>query len=316
MLIDEYEFVADKVSKFYKYLYIYGWFHHKNDSLVSIEIESVDVLATDIRVGFNHGGVQDIFGDGKGFEVSVLRKSDGDLPDGSCLIFKTKSGKSIRADIIDLANDRISRYTTPVLYKEFRNKIERNGDISLLDIGGRSRSKIDRRKEFPTAKVTVLDIMDGENVDLVGDAHELSNYFEKNSIDAIYSSSVFEHLLMPWKVILEINKILKMGGVGFISTHQTIGMHDMPWDFWRFSDTSWDALLNSKTGFRIIDRAIDGEQFVIPYVHRQLGWKKEDSAGFEGSAVLFEKVGECNLEWPVKVPEIIPTMYPDTDDGN
>jgi len=30
-------------------------------------------------------------------------------------------------------------------------------------------------------------------------------------------------------------------------------MHETPWDFWRFSDTSWNSLFNCYTGFRVLD---------------------------------------------------------------
>lgn len=50
----------------------------------------------------------------------------------------------------------------------FRDLVKRG---KLLDIGGRNRSKIDRSKEFPSFDVTVLDILDGDNVDVVADAH-------------------------------------------------------------------------------------------------------------------------------------------------
>ncbi|WP_373690468.1 methyltransferase domain-containing protein [Sphingobium sp. DEHP117] len=72
-----------------------------------------------------------------------------------------------------------------------------------------------------------------------GQSLKCYQFFEASSFDAVYSVSVFEHLLMPWKVALEMNRVLRMGGIAYIHTHQTLGLHDMPWDFWRFSDTSW-----------------------------------------------------------------------------
>lgn len=54
----------------------------------------------------------------------------------------------------------------------------------------------------------MLDILPGENVDVVGDAHALVALFPAERFDAFCSVSVFEHLLMPWAVIPQINKIL------------------------------------------------------------------------------------------------------------
>jgi SAM-dependent methyltransferase len=54
--------------------------------------------------------------------------------------------------------------------------------------------------------------LDGEGVDPVGDVHKLSQSFPLGHFDFVFSVSVFEHLLFPWKAVLEINKVLKTGG--------------------------------------------------------------------------------------------------------
>ena len=67
-----------------------------------------------------------------------------------------------------LANDLVCSYESNQSANIFRD-LAKGG--KLLDIGGRNRSKIDRSKEFPSFDVTVLDILDGDNVDVVADAH-------------------------------------------------------------------------------------------------------------------------------------------------
>ncbi len=61
--------------------------------------------------------------------------------------------------------------------------------------------------------------------------------------------SVFEHLLFPWKVVLEVNKVLRIGGALMLTTHPVWPEHELPWDFWRFPRGGFTALLNSYTGF-------------------------------------------------------------------
>jgi SAM-dependent methyltransferase len=164
--------------------------------------------------------------------------------------------------------------------------------------------------------VTVLDIVPGDNVTIVGDAHELTSHFPPDAFDGIYSVSVFEHLLMPWKVVLEMNRVLRVGGKCLIHTHQTLGMHDLPWDFWRYSDSSWDALFNHRTGFRVVERAMDSEQYVIPFFLRPEKIIAEKSAGFEGSCVVVEKIGPTCLEWDVSLRDAVSTTYPTHKDAN
>lgn len=314
MLVDGYNFMTSCITKFQKFLYISGWFHHPSDVLVGIRVRGLDNTHHTFEVGLPHGGVEAALGPEKGFEINVLRTSADALPDEAEIEFACRSGKQIVVRIADLSKDRRGVYATAAMSREFIDAVNAVPGTTLLDIGGRARSRIDRSKDFHNAEVTVLDILPDDNVDVVGDAHELSSLFAPESFDAVYSISVFEHLLMPWKVVVEMNRVMKTGGTGLVMTHQTLGMHDLPWDFWRFSDTAWDALFNEATGFEIIRRGLEGEQFIIPFIYRPAMAAAEKSAGYEASAVHFRKTGPCRVDWPVRLPDISATMYP-TDDG-
>ena len=139
-------------------------------------------------------------------------------------------------------------------------KGQRGSRCTSFEIGGRDRSQRTIKEKFPNAEYVVVDIVAGENVDVVADAHQLSSVFENSSFDFVISASVFEHLLMPWKVALEINKILRPGGSLWISSHQTVGLHDSPWDYWRFSRDSWTGIFNKNTGFEIVATVSDHNQ--------------------------------------------------------
>ena len=77
----------------------------------------------------------------------------------------------------------------------------------VLEIEARARSGITHRERFsPPAKYVGLDISPGPNVDVVGDAQHLSRVVT-GKFDAVFSVATFEHLLMPWKVVLELNKV-------------------------------------------------------------------------------------------------------------
>jgi hypothetical protein len=95
---------------------------------------------------------------------------------------------------------------------------------------------------------------------------------------------------MPWRVALEINKILRVGGSLWVQSHQTLGLHDFPWDYWRFSSESWASLLNKNTGFEIVDAISDHEMYIIPFLTRNEMFDAEKAAGYELSAVHAVKV--------------------------
>lgn len=125
---------------------------------------------------------------------------------------------------------------------------------SMIEIGARARSGITRKQMFGDCDYVGFDVLPGENVDICGDAHFLSEYV-KQEVDAVSSQSTFEHLIMPWKVVEEINKVLRVGGLVFTQTHQTWPVHEAPWDFFRFSKEAWRGLFNEASGFRIIGTA-------------------------------------------------------------
>jgi hypothetical protein len=183
---------------------------------------------------------------------------------------------------------------------------------TVLEIGSRARSALTRRQHIPAhLDYLGLDILPGPNVDLVGDAHELTALLGGRRFVAAMSFSVFEHLAMPWKVALELNHVLTPGGLIYTQTHQTWPMHEEPWDFWRFSRHSWQTLFNSATGFEIVE-AVCGEPARIHAcrtnpVTRDLPGSRE---AYLGSASIVRKISDTTLTWPVPVAVAARDSYP------
>jgi SAM-dependent methyltransferase len=281
MHMDGYSFMIDAAAKFFQSVYLYGWFHHPSDRLANLELEADGVLASSHKVGLAHGGASQNYSDA-GWELQAMLSANR-FPQEGRVRFVTSSGYVAEAGIVDLLVERDQANASTRVQKAFFERIRAADYKRVLDLGGRDRSttgidyvgqhevtlfdvvkrllRTGRRR----AEVTVFDIVGDDNVDVVGDAHELSHYFPAGHFDALHCRSVLEHTLMPWKIAVEAAKVLRPGGLGVFLTHQTTGMHDMPWDFWRFSDTCWDALFNEQTGFRILDRALGHECYVIPH---------------------------------------------------
>lgn len=319
MSSENHKVMIDVAAKFHSYFHIEGWFHSPGDKLVDISFDQIKYSFIKKEIGHDYGGVLNSLGPGLGFKIGLAFV---DLPDDYFPIeisFITKNGNVLKHSLGELINQRLKLSQSKKIGDTFHNElnlIAQTGRVpKILDIGGRNRSGVDRSLLFPNCDVVVLDILPGDNVDVVGDAHALSDFFPDEYFDAVYSVSVFEHLLMPWKVALEINKVLKEGGIGFVFTHQSLGMHDLPWDFYRFSDAAWDGLFNKSTGFMIQDRALDYTQYIIPFIIRPDKIDAEMSAGFEGSSVLFKKIGTSSLSWDVNTSSIIKTTYPNSTNG-
>jgi hypothetical protein len=91
-------------------------------------------------------------------------------------------------------------------FQSWENFVARLGTFergAVLEIGSRARSAITRSHRIPSQlSYTGMDIPPRPNVDVVGDAHELTRLVAGRKFVAVFSTSLFEHLLMPWKVAL------------------------------------------------------------------------------------------------------------------
>lgn len=180
----------------------------------------------------------------------------------------------------------------------------------VLEIGARARSGITRREVVGHHEYVGIDILPGPNVDLVGDAHELSQVFAGRKFVAAFSFSVFEHLVMPWKVAIELNHVLAEGGLVFTQTHQTWPMHEEPWDFWRFSQHAWRALFNSSTGYEIVETSAGDYAEIYPCRPTRITRDLPMQAAYLGSASIARKISSTALSWPVPTQVAARDMYP------
>ena len=108
----------------------------------------------------------------------------------------------------------MSRIVSHQKWQEHLYEIGNKPGLRVLEIGSREvTGASNARNEFAKAEYVGFDYYPGDNVDVVGDAHKLSSYFEQGGkFDIVYSSACFEHFAMPWLVAVEISKVLKVGG--------------------------------------------------------------------------------------------------------
>jgi len=83
-------------------------------------------------------------------------------------------------------------------------------------------------------KIINIDISPYKNVDIVADISKLP--FRKNSIDAVLSIAVLEHLSNPEKVVAEMHRVLAPGGFAYCIVPFMYGFHSSPNDFSRWTE--------------------------------------------------------------------------------
>jgi SAM-dependent methyltransferase len=227
--------------------------------------------------------------------------------------------RHVREEVLLRTITRLTRWLPPpVRFDPFHeqfgyfvdavNKLDRP---RVLEIGSRNVSGNVRRHLFPSVSEYVgFDIHAGDNVDVVGDAHRLSEALPRDHFDAVFCISVFEHLAMPWKVAVEMNRVLRKGGLVFVATHPTWPPHELPWDFWRYGSEAFKVLFNAGSGFEL-ERVTEGLPCsIIPHGSADPGVAR--TPGFLGVAVTARKIAEADpeLRWNVSVDEILRSSYP------
>jgi SAM-dependent methyltransferase len=196
-------------------------------------------------------------------------------------------------------------------FDDFVARVNRIDRPRVLELGSRTteHSRASVRDRFAGEYVGV-DYHPGPNVDIDGDAHTLSAHLPAAHFDAAFCISVFEHLAMPWKVALELNHVLKTGGLVFVATHPAWPPHERPWDFWRFGAEAFGVLFNAQTGFELLACDEGLPCTIVPHASADSAVALEPAN--LGVSLIARKVGppDPSLKWDVTPSTILSTQYP------
>jgi SAM-dependent methyltransferase len=303
---------VEECAVYFNQLHVRGWCHHPEQPVVRVEIllnntlpyplASFGIQSPDIAVTLGPKAANVRFDDWLYAPPALLGKN-----------FSLRSG--LADGTSELGEDALTNAATGDPYfqswENFIARLEEFPSGAVLELGARARSAVTRRHRIPSRLEYIgMDILEGTNVDVVGDAHALSELFPEKRFVAAFSTSVFEHLAMPWKVALELNKILQPGGIVYTSTHQTWPPHEEPWDFWRFSQHTWRTLFNSATGFEVVE-AVVGEPARIHACRTSPVTREMPlSIAWLGAASIVRKTHDTMLSWPVPTSVVTESMYP------
>jgi SAM-dependent methyltransferase len=127
-------------------------------------------------------------------------------------------------------------------------------NATIFDIGSKD-ARGDYSFGLPPddARVVCVDIEDGPGVDLVADAHDMVDVAD-NSVDCVLTISTLEHVRYPAKVVSEIHRILKPGGLVYVNVPFMFPFHADPDDYYRFSTHGIEVLCED---FEKLDSGFD-----------------------------------------------------------
>lgn len=97
---------------------------------------------------------------------------------------------------------------------------------------------------------TDVTVVGNSEVDVVSSSLHLP--FASQSFDFVICTQVIEHVEEPSQVMLEINRVLKNGGLLMLSAPMYWRLHEEPYDFYRYTKHGLSYLLK-KNGFELIE---------------------------------------------------------------
>jgi SAM-dependent methyltransferase len=116
-----------------------------------------------------------------------------------------------------------------------------------------------------------LDMQSGNGVDIVSDAKQMP--FADEEFHIIISTDCYEHVDWPRDVTHEAYRVLKQGGVFYLTTVFDFQIHGYPDDFWRFTPNCIRLLLED-AGFDVVEVHGCGANDVRPGIVRGIGIKR------------------------------------------
>lgn len=136
--------------------------------------------------------------------------------------------------------------------KKFLSNVKINGEV--LDVGAQ---KAQYKKYVKAEKYLTLDIDPSHNPDICCDAHDIKS--KGNRFGLVIATEVLEHCYNPQKVVNEIYRVLKPGGICFISVPFMYHYHIAPnvKDYYRISK---DGLMYLFRNFKDIEIKSQGNR--------------------------------------------------------
>lgn len=106
----------------------------------------------------------------------------------------------------------------------------------------------------------------GDSPTWVGDVMDMPQV-PHGRYDAVVSHQVLEHLPRPWKALAEFHRVLRPGGVLVVSVPHLSRRHELPHDYFRFTQEGMASLLRDAGFEGIVVRPVGG---ILCFLHHQL----------------------------------------------
>ena len=237
------------------------------------------------------------------FERSVLEEASLVARVGNSPIARSKPGNWFRLAMRKLLAALTG--SNPVAESNGRRLLEELQKLTprpvVLNIGGATIGSIAvaLRKNAENVCILCFDIYASPETDFIADAHDIP--LPDASVEGVWIQAVLEHVIQPERVVAEIHRVLKPGGLVYAEIPFMQTVHEEAYDFTRFSDTGIRWL------FRRFNRIESG---VVLGPGRALLWSTCAAlGGVLRSRKMGDLFGTLLFFWVRFLDAFIPTPY-------
>jgi len=139
----------------------------------------------------------------------------------------------------------------------------KHGDGVVLDLGAGTKPYYKVYSPYFAKCVTVdveHSLHDISGIDVIASADALP--FDDATFDWVICTEVLEHCARPAAVLSEVRRVLKPGGTCFLTTPFLHPLHEMPYDFYRFTPSAL-RLLAESAGLTVSSIKQRGEYWAV-----------------------------------------------------
>ena len=119
--------------------------------------------------------------------------------------------------------------------------------LTLLDVGGHDRPY--KALFLPLVSNYIAMDLCGREADVHARGELIP--FRDRSMDIVLCTQVLEHVGRPEEIVGEIHRVLKPGGIAFVSVPAVFPLHGGPYDNWRFMPGGLKLLLRGFSNVRV-----------------------------------------------------------------
>ena len=176
--------------------------------------------------------------------------------------------------------------------------LPRRSPLMLVVGGGTVGNGIEAIYTDPRLRVLAFDVYDSPFIQLIADAHQIP--VASRSVDAVVVQAVLEHVLDPDRVVQEIRRVLRPGGLVYAETSFLQQVHAGPYDFTRYTSSGHRHLFRGFDEIAAGPVAGPGTQILWSVDHLVRGLLRSELAGKLTRGLFF---------WLRYLDRLVPTAF-------